>query len=1218
MVTRIIDPDRFILAGGIVDWAVAAKKHGLDAAAIAAKRKITPSVLQLRWMLDPKLGLPTEAFQVWRRPHTVSPLTAAPIANVTQFQMLFGWNAWSWDAPLTFVQGTITVASGTVIIGAYAGAPFFSALIGVQAVTGTQNFSFSGTGILSLVVMGNAPITNLRGLDFSKVADDPAWQPFEVVGFPVQPAQWVGVGRWSKDQGMVGALMPPVDAALDRYRRGAPFAGWDDPIEVGRPAPPWIEADPTAIAKTLQADMFDDLRKMMTTLTPDHHISFRVQHGLALAGGSQTASTSFSPISTLMLGIASDTQASLVAGFGTAYADPRDQTPLAVSLPKSSPFDFMVTAHFEKGLDGASAAVEIAAILCGPGPVMPPPMPANVAAPLDGLASPAALDARFHALARVVWDQVPQATPFRVAAYALARYGLTPAGTTTALMGPRKLDAGHALQPISATTSQQVGDSTGQLRASDDTYALDSAAAPNVIRYAVAHEDIFGQWSAWSTANAAPAEPKVAKVSLVAARLDTGALPAPPGTVCDATLTVDLTWDWTIRSPRTLQLAGRLYAAAKPGAPPSDLSIPAGLQTLFSGGAGALFDITFNGSNAGSVPAGATLSYISDDAKTVLTLPVVVSGPRRYRLKIPGFKLNFASTGHVGLALWARARENLAPQRTGDWSAEPLSITASDPRPPVITAEHEDVQLTSLGDAKGEHRARLAWDPLPGAAGYFVYETTESKFRVATGLGEAPASMTMSDRLHALRDAFEATPLREPFTRMNSTALTGTTTEVVIGRGSREIHLYLVLGFSAGQIESAWPGLGDAARRKRFQAFAAPQVVPPTPPRLEVKRTQVATMGGPSYRAGVTLTTRPGATVTRLDLYRVRVPEASLELDTMGPPVARISGSDVVWTAHASTGTGPGEAQALGVVTGADNPGGSWKRVYYRAVAISGDRAERAIYGGRSGPTGATWVVIPPDGPPDMSAITADWPGGALEAVRFTITSPAPVAATDLGPHRLRLESFAVAADGTRAPLFAWPPAPPANAAPDTRLEAVPAAATPAPSLHAEDAGGGLTRYVLLLTRPHLADAVAVRVLLTDPLGRATERLVDSPGGSPLPMPDILTPVVTPQAGARFILTIGTDALFTTTPLGPYRLTVKAAAKPTLANPHPAPVTVDVALPAIAPLILAATPFTDAAPIPLRRQRGGHINIYLRAAAQVDLTMTAPDGRSSHLDIGVP
>ena len=106
-------------------------------------------------------------------------------------------------------------------------------------------------------------------------------------------------------------------------------------------------------------------------------------------------------------------------------------------------------------------------------------------------------------------DQVPQATPFRVAYYAASRYGITPAAPATPPMGPRKFDPAKALQPISATTSQQAGGATGQLRASGETYALDPTAAPNVIRYAIAHEDIYGQWSAWAIADTKPTEPKV-------------------------------------------------------------------------------------------------------------------------------------------------------------------------------------------------------------------------------------------------------------------------------------------------------------------------------------------------------------------------------------------------------------------------------------------------------------------------------------------------------------------------------------------------------------------------------------------------------------------------------------------------------------------------------------------------------------------------------------
>ena len=1011
MAPRILDPDRFILAAGVTDWGTIGKLRNLEAGSIAEGRKIIPQMLQLRWMLDPALGMPTEAFQVWIRSHAGG-AAPQPVPNVTHFQTILGWSAYGWDDALVFVSGSVTVTGSASVLAAYSGAPYVSALVGVGVFQpGTASFSFSGAAIQSLVLTGQGTIANLVGFDGNNTANDPAWQRLEIVGLPVQPAQWSGVFNWAKPQGMNSALMPPVDAALDRYRRGAPFFGWFDPIEAGHPAPPWIAADPKAIVQTMQADMLDDLRTMIATAPPDKHIDFRVHHALATQGAGQTAETSFSPISTLMLSVASDPLASLIAGFGTAIAVPRVVTGVAVI--GAGAFDFMVTALYEKGLDGRSAAEEYAAIFCSPGFALGPPQPAGVATVLEGLASPDAVDQRYRAIARATWDQVPQSTPFRVASYAAARYGLAPATPTVALMGPRKFDPGKALQPISATTSQMIGDTTGQIRSTDDTFSVDPSFPLNVARYAVAHQNLFGMWSPWSVANVAAQEPAVQKVRLLSARLDCTAPAA--GSVCDGTLTLDVSWDWTVRRPRLLQLTGRLYAAAKPRSAPADLSVPAGLAISFPGPAGALFTLTFNGANAGSVPAGSSLAYVTDDMKSVQAAPVVVTGPRRYRITISGFKLDFAVAGHIGLALWGRGQENLAPQRMGDWSPEPLLASASDPRPPVITASHEDVQLASLADARGEHRARLSWTALTGAAGYFVYEAPESKFRIAAGLGEAAASKTLSDRLLDLRNAFEAAPLREPFTRINSSALTGTDTEVVIPRGSKEIHMYLVIGVSAGNVESAWPSLADANRRKRFQAFAAPQVVPPSPVRLEVRRSQVPIGLTSSFRAGVVVTTRPGAQVVRVDLYRVRREEASLELDTMGSPVARISGLDAVWAVQPTTGTGPGEVQALGTIRGNDDPPRSWQRIFYRAVAISGDDGARGIYGGRSQPSGAVSVIVPPDDPPDLSPIGADWPGGPPEAMRFTFTSAAPVPDTLLGAHRLRVEGYALAADGYAA-----------------------------------------------------------------------------------------------------------------------------------------------------------------------------------------------------------
>jgi hypothetical protein len=61
MASRILDPDRFLLAGAVVDWTLVARRHGKNVGDIVEKRKIGPAVVQLRWILDPKLGLPSQA-----------------------------------------------------------------------------------------------------------------------------------------------------------------------------------------------------------------------------------------------------------------------------------------------------------------------------------------------------------------------------------------------------------------------------------------------------------------------------------------------------------------------------------------------------------------------------------------------------------------------------------------------------------------------------------------------------------------------------------------------------------------------------------------------------------------------------------------------------------------------------------------------------------------------------------------------------------------------------------------------------------------------------------------------------------------------------------------------------------------------------------------------------------------------------------------------------
>src|SRR5262249_57944068 len=102
------------------------------------------------------------------------------------------------------------------------------------------------------------------------------------------------------------------------------------------------------------------------------------------------------------------------------------------------------------------------------------------------------------------------------------------------------------------------------------------------------------------------------------------------------------------------------------------------------------------------------------------------------------------------------------------------------------------------------------------------------------GMPVVPPDMTLTQRLVALRATFQANPARRPFTRTSAATVTATSTQVTLPRGTKDIHLFVVLGVSAGGVESGWPVATDTQCGKRFVAFAAPQTVAPGPPALEV------------------------------------------------------------------------------------------------------------------------------------------------------------------------------------------------------------------------------------------------------------------------------------------------------------------------------------------------------------------------------------------------
>ncbi|MBE7380303.1 MAG: hypothetical protein F6J95_002695 [Leptolyngbya sp. SIO1E4] len=1080
---RILDPDRFLVSGAVVDWEIVQQTLGLPqpAQGIANRRQISTRLVQLRWLMDPEqLGYPTEPFKVWRRP--IFSLTGEQTLEWELSQTSFGFNVITWEEPQTFVRPQFQ-ASGNGVVFAYAGAPIVSPLVGATSLSlGSHSLSFSGAAIQSLLISPGLTLQQLTGVD-ADIINSPGWELVEQVGLPTA---WRGVFNLDQPQGLVDALGSPMAAALDRYRRGAPFYGWSPLMAPGIPAPPWRLADPQAMIQALRDNVFDDLRRMITTLPPRRHHRFELTNDLELSGSGHPGTLQFSPLKTLLFGAATDPLLSLISGFGTAFDDVNADAP-SPTLERSH---YMVTARYEQGLDGRSDPVEYAAMLLHPDLAPMPPAPTNVTAKTDGHQAPDQVDRAWQGVVRLYWDKVADMSPFRVGSYAAARVYQAPPTGVVPLMSPRLGDT--ALQPISATTSEAKDEANEPLQALDDSCVIASTPVPNSLRYGLAHQDLFGVWSPWATVGHTLEEPAPQGVSILSARLEV--TPPASGSVCPATLVVDLAWDWQVRSPRRIELVGRLYGQAKRDDPPANTNRPAGLQTALNGPVGAPFRITFNGEANGQPDANGTLAYLSEDGKSFLPAPLEIDGPRRYRLTIAGLSLDYATVGHIGLALWAGGQENRAPQRLNPWPENPMIVSASDPRAPVITGTHENVLLASVADASGEHHAKLTWPSYSGAVGYFIYTTTETQLRVDRGLPDPGLHQTLSERLAELRNAFEADPNRQSFTRLNDQAIAQREIAVTLPRGSKEIHLYLVLGVGAGQIESAWPDASDPDLRLRPIAYAAPQIVPPAPPLLEVNRYLDDSADPPVYRARVQINTRPGATITQIDLHRVRVPAAALTLDTMGPAVAALTGSEAGWEVTENTSTAPGEAQPLGTLTGSDTPTGSWRPVFYRAVAWSEDIPSRGIYGSRSLPSAAREVVIPPMDPPPLSVLTYQL-SGQNRTVLIRFNSSAPVATTPLGPHRIRAAVYAQPPNGRFTAVYHYPEVTP-NGTVDDSLEAL----TTLSGLplrnrlwRRNSTTPGLTQYSLRIRRATAATALKVNVQLIDPLGRVTERTLTVP-----------------------------------------------------------------------------------------------------------------------------
>ena len=1197
-----VDTTRFQAEGAFLQWAVIAKRLGaLD----ANVRGLAP-VLQLRWTLHPELGFPTEPFIVWRKHRSNN--QPKPIQAEISNSFLFGAGRVA-DLQGTYTHVTLTLSGNAGVVYGFVGSPWANTIVAMTSVAAGTNqiVNLSAPAIEGLVVSNGINIDAIAGIRADDLSAASGWERYELVGLPVKRSEWTGqgIGRHGIEQGMFSALTDAESAAAQRLERGAPPVGWGSMIMAGLPAPPWSAPPTPALLADLQQSVLNDFRGV-ASLAPASQAAARVakpipppenSSGEQMSGPGTTAQVS--PLTMLYMAAGTDCFNALGLGFGTTYAvkirDPREGS--------TTDYDWMITARFENGPAGTGPAVEYAALVPAPQQAIATPAPASMAQQMAGVLRPRNRDDSWLGSVRVSWDRPIPIPLFRPRSFAFARAGVIPASPAVLLMSKR---AGGAPRPIAINYHVGPDDpEPNRLSAVEREIPIPNDPGNRTLKYAAAQQDIYGQWSNWVAIDSTITQPAPDDVRIVSADFRYTSVPVPPIAKCAANLVLEFLWDWRIRSPLVINFRGRLYAAAYHGAPPPDKTVPGGLQTTLGGPLATTFTLRFDITTAGGAPTSSWPGY-NPDVHCVALDPAgdqqvafgnaQGTGARRYRVTIPGFELDFASSGHLGLALWAQGQEAIAPMRVGNWSTEPSVIATSDPRPPLIVPDI--VSLSSLPDASGESHAVLKWSGSPGADGYFIYESTETKLLTAVGEPDPAPSKTLSERLTKLRQIFDAQPAlrRSDFTRRNSTLIKGTSADVTLPRGSTAIHLYVVLGVSAGQVEAAWPASSTA-----MYAFAVPRVPKPGVPTVEVTRTLDRSVTPAVFRSQLKIATRKGPRVRRIDLHRVRVDDAAKELDTMGPPVLTLDASTPGWTVKSTTDT---LGSHIVTAAGLDTPSGSWKRVWYRAAAWSDADLLRGTLPARSPASSTAWVVIPPATLPDLSAITMDWPGTAPADVLLEWTSAAPVAKTALGPHTISIRARRVGA----------PPGEESLIEVESALSALAVTQPSTGSGAWRVEGTKPTEYRAIVRRAALTHAVEVSVRITDPIGRTSESLAVIASGHILPDPEI-TSVSLQTAPAPPGWQLSWASATPITP-GVYTLRVTVNRPPVQIGPWRLP------RPAVTQqMALSDVPLDESGPVPpgtdplrVRRMPGPGPNHAYYAFVRVPFTqivvrITSPDGR---------
>lgn len=1092
---------------------------GQQKAAVAQR----PLDIQLRWMCSETLGVPFGPFTVWMR------IVADKTTEVeTRTRSRSDQVRMAWRVPMAIIDVECTVIDGNRAVAMFAsctGGGVHEA-VGAAAVRGATGARVKlrvrcGGATRLTLINGRDAVVRCQTLD--SVINDEQWQPIELVGLPATEP-WNGSQYDTSKQGVIGSLVDPVTAALQRLGRGGPPIGWFPFTETGRSAPKWMAPDFKVLLDEVARDLLPRIARLYRAgvAPPDQAALLDTPTVDPPRRGSRISSletkAELSPLTLLTLPAATDPFLALATGFGTSYP----------SLPNndSIPFgraDFMITAKYQE-TPLRQGPAEIAAFVPRPLDHGATPSPTMLTAERGGLVAPDVRDEAWRETVRVSWNRVEASAALgRPTGASIARYPASGSADAECLLPVR--DAGD-FRPMLVVPDGPEGTPDYSRTAMVDAAAtIPLGSGGRSVGYAVAVEDVFGVWSRWEDVayngnEPVPVSPRVVSLALTSSYAGSAS--------CPATLELELSVDWADRTPSHVELASVFYPMANAAAPP-----PVGIGAVSPAPAGGFrrdLVLPFAG-NALTGSAGVTVDHL-DSAGELTVVPGALQGneARRYRVRIPVPTLDFASTSRWGVQVWLRNRFVVLPAASA-WSPDPshpaLANAASPvPAAPLPPPQPPGVPVGSMPDAQGRSHVRVRWS-LPAGVDVqkvVVWEVAESALRQTAGLSQRDAEGTLPGwRLQHLRDAYDGLPAtrrRAAFRRLMELPGTARDADIALPKGSTDIHLFAVTTVTSTGVESPWPE--GPVPHEQLQAVAAPRLRRPAPPRV---RALVQNDGSVTIR----LEAPSRVPVQSFRLYRTRSQTASRSHETMGPAFATVTATAPMPGSTPDPVTG--EQLWTGVWNGAFDA--SWDDWFVRAVAVPVDGIpEEAVRGTPSVASDVVSLTVLPSTAPDLAPLVAAEASTLPQWVLVRTSTSAPMRAVALGSHRLSGNAGGdialVALESIEEGSFVAANGPGAGV-------------TVSPHLVHGARENGRTPLGLWIRRAAPTDPIAVVLRLVDPLGRVTEQhLTVPPYVAPQPSPPRFELVgVTTIAGRGVVVTVRSNAPLRSNP--PYVFEVSAA-----------------------------------------------------------------------------